>query len=486
MRRIKLLSAPMFLGLAATVAACQIDSGGFHEDDLGSAEQASTGGLPAQGQGHYDAVAAITILLPSNDNDTARTNYRYCTGVLIAERTVMTAAACLKSNLEAELDDKLTGPFLDAESIVVRFESEDRTTEYALDATFDDEAPMTVKGLTMHRYYDTQPRYDVALLSLSETPSGITPVPIRATSIGADLVGQPLELVGYGKEDGAGGDETALTARNVIAPDIVNVSDTRITAGTEELTTCFADSGGPGFVDFGDGPEVVSINERHGECDAGATRQRVDIYANEFLLPFLNYKGGGCDGGACDDCEYNGVCEEDCDTRDWDCPIGSWAGTACVQNGDCEEQGACVPASDDASFTYCDKPCDQEVSSSCPADMICSEDSRCIHTDPSPGSQGATCTSPATCRSGFCENTFCANECDASDSNACDSDNGFFCLESLDDSSTTVCRTKLRDGGGGFCHAGASPRLRNGARNSLLAGLGLLFVFGAFRRRRRG
>lgn len=478
----------MFLSLAASVAACQMDAGDFREDDLGSTQQATTGGLPAIGQAHYDAVAAITVLLPSGDNNTARTEFRYCTGVLVEERTVMTVAGCLSANLEAELDDEFTDDFLDAESVVIQFGSSiGGTTEYHLDDTFNED-PMTVNGLTMHRYYDPELRgtNDVAMLYLSESP-GITPVSVHSDPLAQSLVGQDIEFVGFGKDEDGSEPLESHTARNAITTPIAEISAGRLKAGSEEVTTCYSDRGGPGFVDFGSGPEVVSITLFHstaqGGCPDDPGRQRADIHVEQFIAPFIKYVSGGCDGGACDDCEYNGVCKEDCATRDWDCPEGVLVGKGCDSSGQCEELGACVPATDDPTFTYCDKPCDAEDVNSCPSGMTCT-DERCVWAGISPGSQGATCTNPGECRSGFCENSQCAFECDASDANACDADAGFFCLPSLDDGSTTVCRTENRDGGGGFCHAASAPHLHDSERNSLLAGLGLLLMVGLFRRRR--
>ena len=490
MRRNQLLLAPMFLGLLAGASACQIDSAEFREGDLGSTQQATIGGSPSPGGGataHHDAVAAITVLLPSGDNNQARTEHRYCTGVLVEEFTVMTAAGCLSANLEAELDPEFTDDFLDPASVFIQFgASIGGTTEYVLDADFNED-PMSVKGLTMHRYYDPDLRgqNDIALLRLSTSP-GITPVAIHADPLGQDLVGQDIELVGYGKQDGGNEPVEAFTARSVVVTPIVSVGEDRLKAGTNEATTCYADGGGPGFVDFGSGPEVVSVTVTQKECDDNVNRQRVDRHANEFLLPFIKYISGGCAGDACDPCDYNGACEEDCPTRDWDCAIGSFVGKGCVLDGDCEELGACIAATDDPTFTYCDKPCDPTDSAACPSGMQCSEDgNRCEYVGISPGSQGAACSSPSECRSGFCENSFCAFECDPNDASACNEDDGFFCLPALEEASTTVCRIEARTGGGGFCHASASPHMHADERNSLLAGLGLLMLLGFVRRRRR-
>jgi MYXO-CTERM domain-containing protein len=255
-----------------------------------------------------------------------------------------------------------------------------------------------------------------------------------------------------------------------------------VTAGTIDLTTCYADSGGPGFFDFGSGPVVTTLNVLHGECAADIRRQRVDKFSNDFVQPFIDYVSGACDASAtCGDCDYNGTCSEDCPTRDWDCELGAFTGDGCAKNGDCEEGGNCIPATDDPTFTYCSKGCSTDDPTSCPSTMTCMGDV-CVYAGISPGSQGATCSSPIDCRSGFCESLICANACDASDPNSCDTANGFSCLPSEADASATVCRVQSQSGGGGFC-AISAPGSSSG--RGALAGFGLIFLLGVFLRRRR-
>lgn len=493
MRPQLLISALVTTTLALT--GCQIDEVDFHDDEIGSSSQAIIGAQLLPPQPHHDAVAAITIWRPpSTPETTQRPDFRYCTGVLVGADVVMTAATCLARNLEAELDDEYEGEFLNAESVMVQFGvNASQGTVYTLDATFND-GPKTEKGLTMHRYYNSDFRGtdDVALLKLNAVPeimvgTPITPVSVSLAPATAALVGNPLELVGYGKED-SDGDNTEFTTRRIITPNIDAVSNTRITAGEADVrTTCYADSGGPGFYDFdgagtGEPPVVISLSEFHGSCDTVATRERVDLFASDFVQPFVDYVAGNCTAGnGCGDCDYNGTCAEDCPTRDWDCELGSFTGDSCAKNGDCEEGGECVPATDDPAFTYCSKGCSADDPTSCPSTMACVGDV-CVYDGISPGSQGAVCSSPIDCRSGFCEDLVCANTCDAGDPNSCDLAAGFSCLPSDADGSTTVCKAQTRSGGGGFCSIGPAGSSTSGGA---LAGFGLVFMLGLFLRRRR-
>lgn len=484
MRPQRFVSKLLCLGLLGSLG-CQNGLADIQvQEHLGTKQQASVGGGLSI-EAHHEAVAAITVFLPPrNPEQPVRVFFRYCTGVLVEDRTVMTSAACLAENLEAVLDEGQANNFLDSQSVKVQFgSSSSASTEYYLDDSFED-GVMSHRGLTLHRYYDSTfvGFNDIALLRLSASP-GIEPLPVNGNTLDADvLVGERLEIVGYGKEDASGQPRDDFGIRKVVSPVIKEVSRDYIIAGEDSETTCYADSGGPGLYDFGIGPEIVTVTVLHDECEADIKRQRVDVHAQDFIHPFIKFVSGGCNVEPfCDPCDYDGTCEENCPTRDWDCELGSFAGEGCSRNGDCEQGGRCVPATDDPDFTYCAKPCDEEVTADCPLTMSC-QSGECVFEGISPGSQGAPCVRGSDCRSGFCENSLCAYECDASDPAACDSEGGFFCLPSVEDGSTDVCRIDVPTAGGGFCSvplAGSALR----ARSTLLFSFGFVLLLGLARRR---
>ncbi len=484
MRRTSLISALLFFAFAG----CQYEAD-LPEEELGQTELQSIGGIAAEGQARYEAVAAITILLPpTNTSSILRTDERLCSGVLIEDKTVLTSARCLSNNVEAELDDEYDDSlnFLDDASIKIQFgSSSSEGTEFHLDSSFDD-GINTHKGVTLHRYYTfgTRGVFDVALLRLSDSP-GIAPVTIHTTQLEQSLVGQPLELVGYGSGDNDA-DPAAFSVRKVVDPVILTINPEDIKAGDDDKNTCYADAGGPGFLTFGGEAELVSVNglpQNNTDCTAKPNRQRIDKFAELFLTPYINRFENPCVGAACDNCEYDGVCKEDCPTRDWDCELGSMTGEECENNGDCEEGGHCAVSADDPSFSYCVKSCIPDERNTCPSSMVCDSNSECVYDGPSPGSQGAACATPADCRSGFCESLFCATACDPAAVDACQTDDGFFCLPATDDASVNVCRLDFGSGGGGFCSA--SPETSNRNRNTFLSCFGFLFLMGMMRRRRQ-
>lgn len=395
--------------LALALAACQVEW-----DDPGRESRASLGGA---GDADFPNVCVMHILPPPDDQGQARPEFA-CTCTLVEARTVLTSARCVSDNVEKDMVD----------GIEIRFGT-----------GFDAGDPVAIDGgkagITIHRYFDPDAGLnDLALIRLAADP-GVAPVEqfAGASDIATDA---DLTLVGFGATL-AGGDIDAV--RNRITTPITTVGDDFVFAGTDDLTTCAGDSGAPGFLNADSDPVLAVVTGRQSECTKTVRRTRIDLYTESFLYPFIDRYSGPCAAGDtctttdcrspdpdCDPCLWQGGgeadCEEDCPTRDWDCPLGADTGAACTKDGDCEHGGRCVQAADDETFTYCDRPCGAGLEV-CPAGMECT-DGACVYTAPSPGSPGATCSGPDACRSGVCECGVCqvmagAGECGAGGGGFC-------------------------------------------------------------------
>jgi hypothetical protein len=420
----------------------------------------------------FPSVCGMRVALPL-DEDGNPQDPIVCTCTLVEECTVLTSARCVSENLEAgALDD-----------IDVRFGQ-----------GLEGGTPYEVEHVEIYRYFnpDGPNTNELALLRLVEPCPAVTPAVLNE-ELGPSDSGQTLTIVGFGET--IRGNEGTQGTRTRTDVTISTVAARYILAGTTESTSCAGDSGGPGFIDRGQGPVLASINARQGGCNVSVQRLRVDRYVHDFLYPFIDRFSGPCkEDGECvttgcrtpdpdcpeNSCLWGNTCDEDCPTRDWDCDIGVFAGAACESSGQCEEGGRCIAAGDDETFTYCSRRCDLAVMSDCPQGMECTDlgggQGECTWTLPSPGSQGFSCVTNTQCRSGICEGGICVFECGAGGS----CPDPYSCGESQVSPGTLVCLGESLQGGGGFCAVSGGPR----------GWLGLLLVLGAApfllgRRRRR-
>lgn len=449
----------VLLGLAASLTGCAADPA-----TVGSSSVAILGGTP-DGADH-PAVCGIRITPPPPEGDEEVEEPFFCTGTLVGSRVVLTAAKCVDANLEdlAGLEVKFGPGFSNQGAIAA-----------------------TVEDVELHRYFnpDGAGVNDLALLLLTEAPAGISPVAINTEPLGEDVVGTDVTVVGFGETVADAGDEGLRRSATL---QINAVAERHLTAGSSTLTTCAGDSGGPVFRAAGAGEELVAVTAAQSRCTQQVNRLRVDAYAAEFIHAYVDRFDGACAADEmatcttvgcrtpdpdCDPCSWNGVCAEECPTRDWDCPLGQTVGEACAQSGECEELGTCVAAADDESFTYCTRPCEEGAQGECPEDMACDGGS-CVFDTPSRGSQGYACSSATQCRSGICEDRICVFECDP-DGDACAEP--YVCGPSGEMPGVDVCLGEDLSGGGGFCAA-------SGARSPGWLALAMLGGFLALRRRR--
>jgi len=425
---------------AFALAACQAPG-----DDLGQETRASLGGSPDT---DFPNVCVMHVQPPDDDQGNPQDEFA-CTCTLVEAQTVLTSARCVNENLEKDMVD----------GIVIKFGTGfGGGTTAAIDGG--------AAGITLHRYFDPDAANlnELALIRLAEAPTADPVTLIDRTITDGDKLAD-LTLVGFGVRVES---QDIDDVRNSITTPITMVGDDFVYAGTDDLTTCAGDSGAPGFLDAATDPVMAVMTARQSGCTKTVQRTRLDLYTESFLYPFIDRTSGACplDGTCtttgcrspdpdCDPCLWQGGgeadCEEECPTRDWDCPFGSDTGAECTKDGDCEHGGRCVVAADDDTFKYCNRPCGTALEA-CPTGMECMS-GECAYTTPSPGSPGAACTGAEACRSGVCECGVCQLTEGAG-----------------------VCT----QGGGGFCQVGGG----DGGGLAPLALLGLLGLPLAIRRRR--
>lgn len=339
-----------------------------------------------------------------------------CTGTLIADRTIATAAHCV---------DPALGQ---ASSVDI----------WVMNKTFaSDTGWIRVVETRMHPGWNPfqSLAHDIAMMRLESAPAA-PKKPWNQTSLG-NVLGKTVRAVGYGITSKQGNDSgvkrhVELTVREQEAAHLF-IGDN----ATEGI--CHGDSGGPTFMTFSDGTEkLVAIHsfDANGSCTLGGVI-RTDVYAS-FINQWLSEKEGpqcGNDGecnqacnpvdvdcycladNVCDtrcpsllqdpdcpkDCIANGVCAtETCPTRDVDCVDDA---DTCTSELQC--RGRVCTSDPQHPTSYCSRPCTETTE--CPAGMTCVSDLKVCQYPQLPEAgpnqsctqgqtmctQGTVCTGPA-------------------------------------------------------------------------------------------
>lgn len=161
-----------------------------------------------------------------------------CSGVLISQDTVLTAAHCL-------------GPGWAV--IKIYFADGSGPIELREQQWSDKYTPLAGPGL---------PRNDIAILKLkTPAPTKFVPVKMSESPI---AIGQTLVLAGYGQTDSSLGKTNGLGALRKISQKILepNYNPVEFLVDIRGGGPCFGDSGGPAYSQSLQGLEIVGITSR--------------------------------------------------------------------------------------------------------------------------------------------------------------------------------------------------------------------------------
>lgn len=397
-----------------------------------------------------------------------------CTGTLVAETVVLTAAHCLP------IDEVYFGT---------------RTNEFVASRSVTDEyAARNWQGID-----NWVQGGDIALLRLdSAAPADIDPVPINTEPLDDSYVGKAMRVVGFGMTGPV--DEDSTGTKRFVNLDVKGVTNEHVSYGDEFVNHCEGDSGGPNFMDF-DGTERIVGVVAYGDCVSNSWSTRPDVYYPILLEEVIDAWSGPCqsDGNCvtegcrtpdpdCDICGFDGYCGTGCEKKDLDCPVSGFQGDPCNNREDCETL-LCLESPEDPRVKYCSTECDPDNTASswsCRTPLSeCVPDgdgtSYCRFSGITPGVQGSECTAGDECRSSICypsgDVSICAETCGGGEPECPEP----YSCEDVGAASLCILPTD----GGGCCQTSGAESGRTTAGTLLLAGLTFVLFAGGWRRRRR-
>jgi hypothetical protein len=219
----------------------------------------------------------------------------FCSGTLVAENVVLTAAHCVDF-FTAEVGEEGLGP----DDLRVSFDvaPDETSTYYYAESIVVHPDWLTApagRGNSKHLYL-APPAEDIALVFLTEDVSGVTPAEVADAGYldGLDLTSETFTVVGYGTDafvTGSAASPQAITifdgVRSYRDVSVITTHDAfpdRFVKITQSV--CFGDSGGPLF----HGDVLVALNSWtfSYRCSGPNLEYRVDAAAaQEFLDTYL-------------------------------------------------------------------------------------------------------------------------------------------------------------------------------------------------------
>ncbi|HXU74079.1 MAG TPA: trypsin-like serine protease [Polyangia bacterium] len=189
-----------------------------------------------------------------------------CTGSLIRDRWVLTAAHCIE-----ETDGKVMG-------VKVTFEADsDNATTWHTAKSWQ-QHPNYGKPVPPDPVYYINRGYDCALIELDAPVGGVTPIPYGSFAMDASDVGTAVTQIGYGFTDGNG---NGSGLKRELKTTIGDVHDGVLGLAENGTGTCQGDSGGPTLYDAGGGvTEVIGVSSYGSQgCPGGGYMSRTELCA---------------------------------------------------------------------------------------------------------------------------------------------------------------------------------------------------------------
>ncbi|MCB9597730.1 MAG: trypsin-like serine protease [Sandaracinaceae bacterium] len=387
------------LGVALVVLGCAAPVAGPHAElSMGTDD---------------DGDPAVVALVFADDPTVLK-----CTGTVVGERVVLTAAHCA-SDIPVENLLVFFGPDLRRPGTLV-----------------------PVQAALVHLGADGTADADLAMLLLAE-PAPVAPVSLVADAILADPPPVGVRLVGYGLTAAGAGD--AVRKREGRSR-TTEVNPQHVVLGPDPSLPCIGDSGGPVYVTTPMGERLAGVVSRgDAACTDRARATRLDVHLDAFIRPTLEA---------------------------W-APGSLEAGAPCLYDAHCA-RGVCAEALDEPSLRFCASACTTDVE--CGASLSCQE-ALCRYPLPSPGAIGSTCVTHEDCVRGDCltdQGSVCSVRCvsgrgDCPTNFACEHLGGidFYCLPEPEPTCGACAVGPARPGAGWMLAALVALALRKRARRPL-------------------